>query len=99
MKPTPHFERVEVLVSTPDDWHPNFDEFGKGDRAGTFVKLLFLSLPTGGWRVLVKGADDSCMERDFGKAERDPAYRLFEALRDGPPITWAALKSAGFMRG
>ncbi len=93
---------IEVLIRTTEDWHPSLDESGRGDRAGAFVKLQFLSLPPfppiGGWRVRAVGGDDTCMERDFDAHERADAVALFERLRDGPPITFSALRSLGLQR-
>jgi hypothetical protein len=100
VKQTPKPERIEVLIRTPEDWHPSLDESGRGDRAGGFARLLFMALPRGGgWRVQVTGGDDTLMERDYPDGGRAPAFKLFEQLRDGPPVTFAGLKAAGLQRG
>lgn len=93
-------DRIEKMMRTSDDWHPNFP--------GEYVRVNFIKLRPGcagqflgGYRVCVWGDDDEGMEKDFlvehmpwKKAKRE-AYTLYHSLKE--PITKQGLKALGFV--
>jgi hypothetical protein len=72
-------ERSDVRRPTSDDWHPTA-------RDGT-VKVTFVELSTGQWRVCVWGDDDCGMERDFGPDERASAVEMHRLLAGCSDVT------------
>ncbi len=72
-------QRSVVHRPTSDDWCPNLPD-------GT-VKVSFIELFDGCWRVCVWGGDDTGMERDFPPAERESAMRMHERLAGCSDVT------------
>jgi len=85
----------KVMVSTTDNWCPNFE----GDKVEVSKMQL---LPETGeeygqYRVCVWGEDDLGMEYD--STNRDEIETLFEYLTTNPePITFGMLIHRGFVR-
>lgn len=92
-------ERRESLCRTSDDWAPNFDQFGKGDKDGDRCKVLFIELPARGWRVRVTGADDEAWERDFPSNDRALALLLWTGITHWALVNVSELRKYNFVRG
>lgn len=78
---------LEKIVSTPDDWCPNYPE----DKIKVIINNLnFTSQETsiGKFRVIVEGQDDLLMTKDNMTAEE--AISIFNRIKDG--ITFEKLK-------
>ncbi len=84
-KMTRKYDKEKMLYAS-DDWYPNYP--------GDMVRVRFLMLSDGNWRVCVWGADDDGMERDF--ADKDEAYKVYFSLIS--PISHDFLKTLGFVR-
>lgn len=80
-------ERSEIHRPTSDDWSPNFPD-------GT-VRISFLELHDGMWRVCVWGNDDLGMERDYASTEREAALRLHERLAGCSDVTQSLCTELG----
>lgn len=91
LQPTSNPRKLAALVSTVDDWHPNYE----GDR----VEVALIDNRTDPthepWcRAWVSGADDFAMIKDFTGDEFDQAKREVESLP--VPIAIAQLLQLGF---
>jgi len=86
-----------VFVETDDDWYPNYNAAGEGDKHGRLVRLRLTELIAGPWRVSVWGADDCGMYRDFAAEEKADARAVFELLQGGGPVSRLDLEKLGFV--
>lgn len=66
-------QRVTKQIRTNENWYPTKD--GQ-------VRVSFMALTDGKWRVAVWGDDDFGLERDFPHTERQEAQALFDLLVD-----------------
>lgn len=80
-------ERSDLHRPTSDDWRPNFPD-------GT-VRVSFLELSDGQWRVCVWGNDDLGMERDYAPTDREAAHRLHALLAGCSDVTRALCTEIG----
>lgn len=86
--------RVEVYKQTSDDWYPSYQLEGVAEHYKNLVRVSFLSIRDGSWRVCCWGADDFGMERDF-KEEYD-AWNIFLLVIKLEDVTFNKLKELGF---
>jgi hypothetical protein len=92
--------RYEVLCPTEDDWAPNFNSKGVGDKQGNFVKVMLMVLPSNGkWRVRVTGADDDSMERDFETNDFPLASIVYDTIAGWDVVSKKKLSELNFIRG
>ena len=74
-------------IPTSDDWYPTASD-------GT-VRVSYLLLINGEWRVCVWGDDDFGLERDFPANEKIKAKRIYEKLIGCSILTQEFCKSLG----
>lgn len=83
-------------MQTPDDWHPAYNapdvSYVDHRRVGGFVKVSFIHLTDGLYRVCVWGADDTGMELD--QKSRMDAMSLYKSIPN--PVTMKELTLLGF---
>jgi len=88
--------RQECFIPTSEDWSPNFDAKGRPDRDGHHVRLALVEFfDHSGYRVMVWGADDTGMERDFEGIELPSALELYALLSGCGPVNRADLTAFG----
>lgn len=85
--------RVEVFKLTHDNWYPS--HYLKGWHQGVenqmLVKVSFMSLSDGQWRVCCWGNDDMGLERDF--ATEIEAHTVFLQIIGWESVSQHRLKS------
>jgi len=83
MKSHTAFKRHKY-IKTKENWYPTVE----GN-----VRVSWLGLSNGGWRVCVWGGDDFGLEKDFSHVERQMARQLFEKIEDN--MTQEQMKALG----
>lgn len=85
------FRIAECYKPTMDDWCPSYNINGLDA-----VKVMFIILIDGGYRVAVWGRDDYGMEKDFDKNSYEDARWTFDRLVSEDYVNQNFLTEFGF---
>ena len=89
---------IRVFKPAVGQWYPAY-QIGTGNHVSheAAVKVSFLNLTDGSWRVCCWGADDFGLERDFPGHQKAEAWAIFVQLISAKEISEKKLRDLGFV--
>jgi len=87
------YMKITVFKETDDDWYPSIL---LKDCTKKLVRISFLKLQNGEYRVCAWGDDDFVMEIDFPKPDKHNAKALFYSVISTEKVSIEMLRKSGF---